>query len=175
MSANTIKPVYDIQHLQSKSEAAPWTSLGEITGTMNEGWVVLWQHHGVFVGQITQGSVKWLGGSSPVAGDEHLVRLRAFDADHEFHFWRSSSGITGRVRLDRPGEGTDCIDTRMILRGGIAKPLQGAKTKPDPGEFVFDPDEPIALRTRNYIEYHPKTQQAGYVDCRFVDFYKKLN
>jgi hypothetical protein len=158
------EPVYQINKISSEAETTNWQGLKPISTLLSNGFVVLWQHHAVFTGEIKGGVIHWLNNESPVPDDEHLVRLRAFNQKQEYHFWRSSEGIKGRLRTDDDtGNGAEVINTQMVIRGVIAKPLKKVSTE-------FAEAKTLAVLTRNYIDYDPKTQQAGYVDSRFVNF-----
>jgi hypothetical protein len=159
-------PIYNITSLSSESERIPWEGIAAVAIQLSRGFVVLWQHHGVFTGQIEQGAIRWLNDYDPEPGDEHFVRLRAFNDTQEYHFWRSGQQIKGRLRSDVAGETVEVVDTCMILRGVVAKPLKKVSA-----DWV---EETLAVSTRNYVGYDPQTHQVGYVDSRFVDF-KPIN
>lgn len=161
MSTN---PAYEIKDIKTKAEIVAWIDLYTISASIQEGWIVLWQHHAVFTGQIVLGKIKWLADELPVSGEKYLVRLRAFNKSKEYHFWRSGAQIKGRLRSDDlEGLVESAIDTKMVLRSVVANPLKIASTE-------LAEAEKITVTTRNYIGYHPETQQAGYVDSRFVSF-----
>jgi hypothetical protein len=158
-----LKPVYQIKTLSSNAEPVEWLGLEIVAQEINNGYAVLWQHHAVFTGQIDEGTIQWLNGEHLVSGDEHIVRLRAFNEKEEYHYWRTSDGIKGRLRRDSGTESkADVIDTQMVLRSVVANPLK--KVSAEFGEAT------IGVLTRNYIGYDNETKQAGYVDSRFVDF-----
>lgn len=159
----TIQPVYDVRAFNSSTTPAVWSGLESIFKSIHNGWAVLWQHHNVFTGKVTNGMVHWLEGE-PELEDTHLVRLRAFNEDVEYHFWRSGQEIRGRLRSDGSGDQTEYIDTAMIVRSVVAKPLKSQQ------KFALGD---ISICTRNYIGYNADTCQAGYVDSRFVNFIKK--
>ena len=162
----SLQPVYEIKTISSKTEPVKWQSLETIAELISDGFIVLWQHHAVFTGQLKGGVIHWQNVENPVAKDEHLVRLRAFNQKQEYHFWRTSEGIKGRLRTDDDtGNGAEVVDTSMVLRGVVAKPLKIKKVNTELKEAKI-----LGVLTRNYIEYSPKTQQAGYIDSRFVDF-----
>lgn len=158
------EPAYEIQSVRSRvTTGLKWDGYEPVWKAIGEGSVVLWQHHLVFTGVIENGTVRWLNKEAPASDEDHLVRLRAFNEILEFHFWRDRETIQGRMREDgvEHGEETAYIDTEMILRGAIAEPLQ--EEEKDKTTFW--------LQSRNYIDYHTETFQAGYVDCRFVAFF----
>lgn len=159
----TLQPVYNVHSFKSSSTPAEWSSLEVIFQSIRNGWAILWQHHSVFTGEVVDGKVQWLGGE-PELDDIHLVRFRAFNEDREYHFWRSGQEIKGRLRSDGPGVNTEYMDTAMVLRSMVAKPLKSLQ------EFT---EGEISICTRNYVGYNSDTCQAGYVDSRFVNFIKK--
>ncbi|MDX2245357.1 MAG: CRISPR-associated protein Csx19 [Bacteroidia bacterium] len=156
-----LTPVYTIQKISSTSTPASWESIDAIARQLGEGYIVLWQHHAIFTG-VVEGKVTWLNDAQPVIGDEHMVRVRAFNETQEYHFWRSNGKIQGRLRTDAQAGDQEVVDTQMMLRSVVGKALR--KAHPD---LV---SEDVALITRNYIAYDSATQQAGYVDSRFVKF-----
>ena len=159
-----LEPAYQIKTLSSKAESAEWLGLEAVIQEINNGYAVLWQHHAVFLGQINDGNIEWLNMDQPIDDEEHLVRLRAFNENQEYHFWRTSEGIKGRLRKDNLTEGeTEVIDTQMVLRGVVAEPLLKENGELKKGKL-------LAVSTRNYIGYNSQTKQAGYVDSRFVNF-----
>lgn len=160
--SQVLEPVYQIKTISSEAEPVEWLGLEVVTQEINNGYVVLWQHHAVFTGQIDKGAIQWLNDENLVSDDEHIVRLRAFNEEEEYYFWRTSDGIRGRLRKDSEAEGeAEVIDTQMVLRSVVAKPLKKANV--DLAEA-----KTIAVLTRNYID--PEANQASYIDSRFLDF-----
>ncbi|MEZ4829279.1 MAG: CRISPR-associated protein Csx19 [Bacteroidia bacterium] len=157
-----LNPVYPIKKISSTSTPVTWESIEAMARQLGKGYVLLWQHHAIFTGVIEAGKITWLNDTQPVMGGEHLVRVRAFNETQEYHFWRSSGKMLGRLRTDTSGEGQEVVDTSMMLRGVVGKPLQKAR----PELAVKD----LAVVTRNYIAYDNTTTQASYVDSRFVKF-----
>lgn len=157
-----LTPVYTIKQIASTSTPVKWESMEAIAPQIGEGYIVLWQHHSIFTGVVEGGKVTWLNDTQPVSGDEHLVRVRAFNEAREYHFWRSGGTLQGRLRTDAPGGSQEIVDTYMMLRGVVGKALQ--KASPDLAA------NDLAVVTRNYIAYDETTHQAGYVDSRFVTF-----
>lgn len=164
MNTQELSPVYKVKSSGSKQTTAKWEGLDKLCKDVHQGKIVLWQHHAIFVGSILNGKVSWLTEKDPESGEEHIVKVRAFSPSQEFHFWRSQGILMGRLRIDSDEcEKVEWVDTHMVLRRTIAKSL---RKSPDPGLRA----ETLAIKTRNYVGYHPQTHQAGYVDSRFVDF-----
>ncbi len=157
-----LTPVYKILQIASTSTPVKWESMKAIAQQIGEGYIVLWQHHAIFTGVVEGGRVTWMNDTQPVTGDEHLIRVRAFNEAKEYHFWRSGGKIQGRLRTDTPGDGHEVVDTSMMLRGVLGKPLQEASNDLAVNDLM--------VVTRNYIGHDETTQQAGYVDSRFVKF-----
>jgi hypothetical protein len=157
-----LSPIYTIQTLSTSSTPMTWEGVNAISEEISQGFVLLWQHHAIFSGVVESGEVSWLNDDKPVAGDEHFLRLRAFNEAKEYHFWRSGHELRGRLRIDSMGDEQEAIDTQMLLRGVVGRPLQKANVS-----LAYDN---LAVVTRNYIDYAEATHQAGFTDSRFVTF-----
>lgn len=160
--SQALTQLYRIKKIASTASPVEWKGIEELTSHICNGYVVLWQHHAIFIGIIEVGKVHWLNDAQPVDGHNRFLRLRAFNASTEYHFWRSGADFRGRLRIDAEGDSSEIVDTKMKLRSVIGKPLR--KAHPDLAT------EDLAVVTRNYISYDKATQQAGYVDSRFLDF-----
>ncbi len=157
----SLTAVYNIKTIDSTSSTAEWEGIEAITKHMNQGFIILWQHHAIFTGVIEAGKLHWLNESQPIEDDSHIIRLRAFNKTQEYHFWRSGVQIKGRLRTDAEGNAQDIVDTEMVLRGVVATKLFK--------EMRATERDTILIKTRNYIEVN-ELGQAGYVDSRFLDF-----
>lgn len=157
-----LSPVYNIQEISSKVSPIIWENWDILAQKLKHGYLILWQHHGIFTGKINDGAIQWLTKEhQPVQSETHIIRLRAFNETQEYHFWRSSGQLQGRLRMDGEGETTEFVDTLMVLRGIVASSLFK--------ESAVEKDEKILLKTRNYVSEN-SSFQAGYVDSRFVKF-----
>ena len=119
--------------------------------------------------------------NAPMKELADLVRLRIFDSNNELHIWRNNGVLNGRLRIDSIGEDVEYIIGKPLLNGttfNIVKPgIVATEEKgiyfqlPYPELEIIDDrnKDRIALITHNYIGY-TDIGQAGYVDCRFVDF-----
>jgi hypothetical protein len=89
----------------------------------------------------------------------YILRIRIFNQQEEYHFWRSGGLLSGRLRTDATTADGDvyAIETEMVLRGVIAKQITVA------GKETF------FIKTRNYIA----TDGFGYNDSRFVEIIGK--
>ena len=161
MSGN-LKAVYQEKSYNTQATPCTWTALQDLAKELEDGWVVFWQHHQIALGKIEHTQIEWLT-EAPIETEDHLVRVRAFNAGMEYHFWRSGKQIKGSKRVDRLTEpkDTSCVDTKMMLRAELAKPLKS----------ILGEKSSLAVLTRNYIGYdNPEVPQVGYVDSRFVEF-----
>jgi hypothetical protein len=157
------KPVYKIQTVSSSVEPIEWKGLQEVANSLKNGYLILWQHHGIFTGKVEEKLITWLSGE-PEVDDSHFVRLRAFNEWREYHYWKVGQVIKGRIRFEEFDKANPCevIDSQMILKGIVGEPLK--KVSASMAEHT------IVILTRNYIGYNPELHQAGYVDSRFVNF-----
>jgi len=157
---------YTVATVKTSSSVYQFSSLEGIADELEKGFIILWQHHGVFAGEIENKQITWLyeNNEGPKVYDkdqeEHVLRVRAFDENKEYHIWRSSQGLKARLRDDTAGEETrQYVETSMVLRGVIAKPLKTLEK--------YNNNKTLFIKTRNYIHYN-EIGQAGYVDSRFV-------
>lgn len=122
------------------------------------GQYVLWMHYGV----LADATSKFESKNYDL---KFLVRLRVFDANEEWHIWRTAAGLMGRHRNDEAVENgleeQPFVDTDMKVRGVIAKQMPNSNDS-----------ETWYVKTRNYIDYN-EIGQAGYVDSRFLIIDKK--
>jgi hypothetical protein len=159
---------YTLRSAQTESVHYPFTSLEDITTELGSGYIVLWQYHSIFVGKVEHGLVRWLStkGEQPENEQKHIVRLRAFNEDREYHIWRSDDRLEGRLREDKvigrsnmETEAIPTVDTCMVLRGVVGELLASSRE--------FENMEKLHIQTRNYVGYND-IGQAGYEDSRFV-------
>ena len=137
----------------------------EVWEWLGDGWVVLWTHAGICVGTVKGGEVTWLAGEdwAELPWADHLVELRAFNAQKEWRLWRSRNGVKGRKRQDLPVENgrgfVRSLDSSMNLRGVVAEPWQA----------TFAPETPkLMLKTRNYLGVNG-FGTSEFTDVRFVE------
>jgi hypothetical protein len=161
-----IQPAYEINMAKASSKTFDdFIGLDEIKERIDTGWIVLWQHHAVHLGEIKEGVIVWANDDDVVKENitDHFVRLRAFNTEKEYHFWKSGDDIKGRLIEDNSGTADKPFaDTNMVLRGVIAEQQFFKLRNMQTGD-----DEKLTIRTCNYIT---ETGQAGYVDSRFVKF-----
>ena len=145
-----------------------------------EGYAVCWQHHSVTIGKVADGVLSFCINEQPLYS-RHLIRMRIFSKEKEYHIWKTGFQFNYRKRCDGQGDAIEYVEA--------IQPLWGTQTKPGskfPGwscifeqrgtelfvpfsELSFKGDNRLSIVTRNYIGYND-IGQAGYVDCRFVKF-----
>jgi hypothetical protein len=156
---NSLKPAYEIETCKSKVETIAFKLLDDILKNIVNGYAVLWQYHDVFVGKIGESTITWANDKTPESDfKKHLVRLRVFNDEMEYHFWRTGDKIKGRLRIDTEGDDASFVDTSMNLRGVAGEQVQKLNRN----------NHSYFIKTRNYI--NAGNEQAGYVDSRFIEF-----
>lgn len=156
---NSLKPAYEIETCNSKVETIAFESFNVVLKKIVNGYAVLWQHHDVFVGKIGESTITWANDKTPESDfKKYLVRLRVFNDEMEYHFWRTGDKIKGRLRIDTEGDDVSFVDTSMNLRGVAGEQVQK----------LFGRNLSYFIKTRNYL--NAGNEQAGYVDSRFVEF-----
>lgn len=172
-----LQSIYPIKKEKSISTTLEWKGWPEaLNGFDNKAWVLATLHYGVFVGEVVNGKIEWkkdfddVPASLPQLEEKgfpdarQISELRIFDTHKEAYFWKDGSELLGRLRKDG-AEGDEVIytETNLYSRGVVSRKLFDVlKTKKE---------EPIYIITRNYIGQNA-IGQAGYVDCRFVEFKK---
>ena len=156
--------------------------LSEISG---KSFVIAYLDYKVLIGTCENSKFSFC--CNEIIEAKHLQQLRVFNNDMELLVWRSNDYLKGRLRTDSEGETTEVVDAHQVLFGTESKPepLDSLYTKifEDRGTELSLPfsgltvdvkenrKNRVFIKTRNYIDYN-KVQQAGYVDCRFLGFYK---
>jgi CRISPR-associated protein (TIGR03984 family) len=166
---------YDIENCKSKldflDENSDWQKK---INSYTDAKAVVWYYDEIVFYSIEKG--KW---SKGLKGIDEVVRLRIFNKDNELHIWRSNGVLKGRLREDTAGKDTEYVQTNQILNGTKFKDKETGILATEEKGINYDlpygelkgakDDDRIALVTRNYIGY-TGIDQAGYIDCRFVDF-----
>jgi CRISPR-associated protein (TIGR03984 family) len=164
------KSLYDVFTDLSKTE--------ELIKTFENARAVAWYYDEIVFYRIENST--W---NKEMKGLDELVRLRIFDEEKELHVWLSNGQLKSRLRTDSIGEGTQFVDSRLVLNGtSFERMNHGVVATEDKGiryELPYPKFEilvgensqkkRVAIITRNYID-HNEIGQAGYVDCRFLDF-----
>lgn len=157
-----------------KSETKPYSksdfdSLVKYWGN-DDGYFVAYLDYKVLIGQFCNGGFEF--------DPKFVQKMRLFNKSKELYIWRQDENVfSGRLRTDGEGEDVDVIDAWQALYGtrcevtsltedrgtNLAIPFSGLNEKNN---------LPIRIHTRNYIHCN-ELGQAGYEDCRFVEFTNK--
>lgn len=141
--------------------------------------IVAYLSYKVMVGTLTGGRMKFY--QDEQFEIKYLQKLRAFDLDKEILLWhRKGTAFAMRLRIDGTGKEQDVVEVCQVLWGTKAKAEDGGwiRLTEDRGvklilplkERIVDANtNRVKIKTRNYIDYN-ETGQAGYMDCRFVEF-----
>ena len=174
MSTNTIQAIQS--HFQ-EVQVSDFQSL--------EAWLqgaaylaVAYTDPGVIVGHYTASGIEHAAGV--LDSLKYVQVLRVFNEHEELLLKRTSTGWSGRLRNDQKGEAVDVYDAEQVLVGTTAHEVNAQYTKisEDRGAALVLPLSKIHVDTRkkrayvltrNYIGYL-ETEQASYVDARFVKF-----
>lgn len=157
-----LSPIYTTQSVFTT--ATPTTEIpkpSEVWEWLQEGMVLLWTHAGLGVGEVRNQTVEWKKGKvhAGLEWKDHLVELRAFNADKE---WRILASGQGRKRCDQAQESAkkmEVVTSCMSLRGVVGKSLQ-------------EKSESLGLYTQHYMAQNP-IGMTQYVDVRFVKIVSK--
>jgi len=117
----------------------------------------------------------------PEGGDlnaQYIQRFRCFNPTQELLLWRGSSGFSGRLRKDGEGTPSYAVEACQVLWGTperenpegytVLRETRGPRLT-IPFGSLRQPETPLMLKTRNYVDIIGETGQATYGDCRFVD------
>lgn len=182
--------VYRIESCRSKVE--PVRVPGKVTADAlaafiadaaveaGEGYAVCWQHHSVTIGKVFDGVLSFCINEQPLYS-RHLIRMRVFSREREYHIWKSGTQFNYRKRYDGQGDAVEYVEALQPLWGTQAQPgskfpgwscifeQRGIELFVPFSGLSFKGDKRLSIVTRNYISYND-IGQAGYVDCRFVKF-----
>lgn len=150
---------------------------------INDGYVVAYTHYKVMIGKLYQGKLKFY--ENEVFNLKYLLKTRIFNEKKELLLWKNSENeeyeFQMRLRIDNEGEKIDVIDAEQVLWGTNYEVLcdgwtclyekRGTKIIL-PLDVRVTPRESVKIKTRNYIGRN-NLGQAGYEDCRFVEFVYK--
>lgn len=149
----------------------------------NNGFCVVYLDYKVLIGKYIEG--KFIFHDNEIFKPKYIQKIRIFNENQELFLWRKNEGeFRGRLRIDGSGIDIDVVDARQILWGTKPDPSfigEFSKISEDRGTelilplediFVDNGQNRVHIRTRNYIDYN-ENEQAGYADCRFVEFTDK--
>ncbi len=169
------------------SKTVPVPEISEIKETASkyfhsDGFVVAYLTNGVYIGRYRGGEFEFH--DTVDLNPDYIVRLRIFSENEELYIWKTRDQLKGRLRIDTDREKTQVpvVDAYQVLWGTDKKELKAGWTRifEDRGTELILPFSEITidnkkkrlfLKTRNYIDFHPKTHLATYTDCRFVGFF----
>jgi CRISPR-associated protein (TIGR03984 family) len=147
------------------------TAMGANPPTM---YFVAYLHDRVIIERYTQDRINTIE-------PRHLQRFRLFHKDAELFLWCSEGILRGRLRFDEAtrndqNRAMEVIEAHQMLFGHpTAQEPDATELSEQRGTrlrlpFLYEGHQRICLKTRNYIGYLKTTNQATYVDCRFVSF-----
>ena len=154
----------------------------EIQGLMNKHFLdstafcFLYSDNEVRVAQWKSSKFVFPEGGALDAG--YIQRFRCFNPTQELLLWRGSSGFSGRLRKDGEGTPSYAVEACQVLWGTperenpegytVLRETRGPRLT-IPFGSLRQPETPLMLKTRNYVDIIGETGQATYGDCRFVD------
>ncbi|MCL4440396.1 MAG: CRISPR-associated protein Csx19 [Firmicutes bacterium] len=154
-------------------------------GLAEKAKTVVYLDYKILIGRVEQGKLSFY--ENEVFEPKYLKQIRIFNKAQELYLWRRADLFRGRFRQDSLGQGTEYVEVKQVLWGSRSENLSHGWIKlcEDRGiELILPWDEPdglnrknpkdrVGLLSRNYIDY-TETAQAGYTDCRFIDFERML-
>jgi CRISPR-associated protein (TIGR03984 family) len=175
--ANGLK-LYEIN---SKAEQVTINNLKDALSLFNStGYAIAYLDYKVLIGKVNNDSFEFY--NNETIEERYIQRLRLFNNDKELLIWRDNNGLKGRLRIDGEGEDTFVVDACQVLWGtkkdklgnGWIKLFEDRGTELilpyDEGVIIDDKKNRLFIMTRNYVSVYPETNQATYVDCRFLTF-----
>jgi len=173
----------ELKIIKSKVETKEIKNLKEALSIFNStGYVVSYLDYKVLIGKVTPENLYFF--NNETIEEKYIQRLRLFNQSRELLLWRENGELKSRLRIDEEGDDTYAIDACQMLWGTDKEELDEGWIKlfEQRGPELILPYEKVRidnwknrlfLKTRNYIQFHPETQQATYVDCRFIGFKDK--
>ncbi len=158
--------LYSIASVPSDARSIPWDGFLHAAKTIGNGYVIANFHYGVSVGEIRDGVIQWLdrGHEDQQDIDESFISgISFFNEIMELRYWRDGQLLMGRERRDDNGNTISYVDTKMLLRGEVAKQLLSS--------FEAKTGKTLFIQTRNYITENT-IGQSGYFDSRYVKIIK---
>lgn len=151
-----------------------WRMVGEYITDFS--FLVAYLNNEVLIGHYQEGQPQFYNNS--LFDPKYLLSMRIFNQQEELFIWKSDSGLRLRHRSDVQGKSGYAVKMCQLLWGTVVKVEKGWIQLLDEGRGVklllpwnkpiYEGDR-IQLKTHNYIEYSDQGQ-AGYIDCRMVDF-----
>ena len=172
----------ELKRIKSKAETINIDNIKSALSVFNsDGFVIAYLDYKVLIGRIKNNALLFFNNES--IEEKYIQRLRLFNEQKELLIWRLDVGLRGRLRIDDEGEETYVVDANQVLWGTDREKLSDGWIRlfEERGTELILPFDEIPvdnrknrlfLKTRNYIDFHPETYQASYVDCRFTGFNK---
>ena len=151
-----------------------------------DGFIVVYLHYKVLVGQLTNGKPAFC--ENETFNPKHLLKLRVFNKKRELFIWQGEDCLfSGRLRVDN-GEQIENEDSYNVVEA--EQVLWGTDYKISENgwirlfekrgtELILPPNVKIPdkissknrvkIKMRYYVGFN-EMGQAGYDDCRFVEF-----
>lgn len=143
------------------------------------GTVVAYLDYAVMIGNFNGSKMEFPGYDSKF-DSAFIQKLRLFNKDKELFVWRTSEGFKARLRTDGDGAEINVIEAEQIVLGtdveigsdySVLKEKRGTRIiLPLNNLNVDEKKKRLKIKTRNYVGFDEETGQAGYCDCRFVEF-----
>jgi CRISPR-associated protein (TIGR03984 family) len=142
-----------------------------------DAYLLAYLNYKVLVGRLQDKQPEFYAGET--FDPKYLLQLRVFSEEEEFTLWKRSEALfSSRFRTDREGERCEVVEAAQLVWGDVKAIEPDWVRVKDNGrgmELVIPWTGPvnkgdrIKIRTRNYVGYS-NMGQAGYIDCRLVDF-----
>ncbi|MBT9146891.1 MAG: hypothetical protein DDT32_00638 [Syntrophomonadaceae bacterium] len=147
----------------------------------DSGFVIAYLDYKVLIGKFAGELTFW---EREKFEPKYLQRLRLFNENRELLIWKSGqNGYKSRLRVDGGDQGREehAVEAEQVLWGTRGEKCEEGWTRlsEERGmDFVLPIDATqvnnharrVKLKTINYIAYN-ELGQAGYYDCRFVNFF----
>lgn len=147
------------------------------------GFVIVYLDYKVLIRKFENGKII-LSEEEPF-NPEFIQKLRLFNNMQELFIWRTGGKWNARLRTDEEGADVYVVEANQLLFGTKSEDIGKGFTKltEDRGteiilpfkdkdfskEFKKNERNRLKIKTRNYI-YYNEFGQAGYADCRIVEF-----
>lgn len=142
------------------------------------GFIVAYLDYAVLIRKFQNGKIV-LFNEEDKFDPTFIQKLRLFNKMSELLIWRTEGKWKARLRIDEEGLEMKIIEANQVLFGTTADVQNGITTLTEGrGTEIILPFEingvdtqknRVKIKTRNYIDFN-KLGQAGYVDCRLVEF-----
>lgn len=149
---------------------------------IKDGYVVAYLTYKVLIGKFKDGKLSFY--NNQLINPRFLLKMRIFNNDAETLIWRQNGIFKARTRIDQSGQDHYAVlafqqlwgTEKEVLDQGYSRVFEERGTELIVPFTKFNLDNGknrIFLKTVNYIDFHPETHIATYVDCRFAGFFDK--